>query len=141
MYTNILAAIDSTEKGNEVIAAVQDLAAATGAKVHVLHVEASEIIPAPGLVARVDLEDDRGARQVVDDALAKLAAAGVTADGDVVESLRDEVPSVLIRTATEKGSDLIVVGPEHHSLLDRILHGSVSHEVALRSPSSVLLVL
>lgn len=46
----------------------------------------------------------------------------------------------LIETAKAKSADLIVVGATRHGILERFLIGSVSYEVAVQAPCSVLVV-
>ena len=43
----------------------------------------------------------------------------------------------IVRKATEWGADLIVVGAQSHSRLERLFLGSVSHKVAAEAPCSV----
>jgi nucleotide-binding universal stress UspA family protein len=43
----------------------------------------------------------------------------------------------LVRAATERKADLVVVGAQSHSRLQRMFLGSVSHKVAAESPCSV----
>ncbi|MBI5706057.1 MAG: universal stress protein [Armatimonadetes bacterium] len=47
---------------------------------------------------------------------------------------------VLIETAKTKSADLLVVGATRHGVLERFLIGSVSYEVAVQAPCSVLVV-
>ncbi|MEU7885761.1 universal stress protein [Microbispora bryophytorum] len=136
MYTRILAAIDGSDRADRVIRAATDLARLTGATVHVLHAEASEAV----YDQVVALEDDATAHAVVDQALTRLREAGVEADGEVVDVLREGVPDAVLNRARAINADLIVLGPRHHGRLGALLGGSVSHEVGLHTPTSLLLV-
>lgn len=141
MYKNILAAVDGSAHGTAVLDAVSSLAKLTGGRVHVIHVRPSEVIAA-GLTggAVVSLEETANGRQVVDEALTRLRADGITAEGEVDEGLRQDLAGILVERAEELGSDLIAVGPGHYSGISHLLHTSVSQGVAKTSPVSVLLV-
>lgn len=140
MYKNILAAVDGSAHGTGVLGTVASLAALTGAAVHVIHVRPSTVLT-DGISGGVyTAEEAAEGRQVVDDALARLRADGVTAEGEVDEGLREDLAAILVERAADLGSDLIVVGPGHYSGISALLHTSVSRGVAKASPVSVLLV-
>ena len=141
MYKNILAAVDGTAHGAAVLDAVAPLAKLTGATVHVIHIRPLQVVRgafAPSTV--VAAEEDADGQQVVDDALARLRADGVTAEGEVDDGLREDLADILVERARELGSDLIAVGPGHYSGISALLHSSVSRGVARTAPASVLLV-
>lgn len=48
--------------------------------------------------------------------------------------------SVLLERAAQEKHDLIVMGASRHSIVERVLLGSVSHEVATHAPCSALVV-
>ncbi|WP_405579742.1 universal stress protein [Streptomyces sp. NBC_01190] len=141
MYKKILTAVDNSSHGTAVLDAVTSLAKLTGAEVHVIHVLPSQIISG-GLTGGsvVPVEESAEGRQVVDAAVARLRADGITADGEVDEGLREDLAAILVERAEALGSDLIAVGPGHYSGIAALLHTSVSRGVAKNSPVSVLLV-
>ncbi|WP_329130801.1 universal stress protein [Streptomyces sp. NBC_01476] len=141
MYKNILTAVDGSAHGSAVLDEVTSLAKLTGAAVHVIHIRPSQII-AGGLTGGTvfTVEEAAEAQQVVDDALARLRAAGITADGEVDEGLKEDLAGILVERAAALGSDLIAVGPGHYSGIAALLHTSVSRGVAKAAPVSVLLV-
>jgi nucleotide-binding universal stress UspA family protein len=141
MYKNILTALDGSSHGTAVLDAVSSLAKLTGGRVHVIHIRASEVI-AGGLTggAVIPVEEEADGRRVVDEALARLRADGITAEGEVDEGLREDLAGILVERAEALGSDLIAVGPGHYSGISALLHTSVSRGVAKTSPVSVLLV-
>jgi nucleotide-binding universal stress UspA family protein len=136
MYKHILTAIDSSPRGDRVLDAVEYLAGITGADVQVLHAEERQVIADQV----VDLETDEEARAVVEQAVARLRGAGITADGEVIHVLHEAVPDNILTRARELDSDLIVLGPRHHGRLGALLGASVSHEVSLHASVSLLLV-
>jgi nucleotide-binding universal stress UspA family protein len=141
MYKNILAAVDGSSHGAAVLDAVTSLAKLTGATVQVIHIRPSQIISG-GLTggAVVAVEETAEGRQVVEEALTRLRADGITAGGEVDEGLREDLAAILVERAEALGSDLIAVGPGHYSGISALLHTSVSRGVAKTSPVSVLLV-
>lgn len=142
MYKNILAAVDGTAHGASVLDAASSLAKLSGATVHVIHIRPLQVLGAPFAPAAgvVPAEADADARKVVDEALARLRAEGITAEGEVDDGLREDVAEILVERARELGSDLIAVGPGHYSGISALLHSSVSRGVARTAPASVLLV-
>ena len=76
-------------------------------------------------------------RRVADDAVARLRAAGIEADGVVCEG---PAPKEIVAQATAWDADLIVVGTRGHGLLRRLIVGSTARTVALHAPMSVLVV-
>ncbi|MFD1930102.1 MULTISPECIES: universal stress protein [Nonomuraea] len=136
MYQHILTAIDGSTRAARVMDAVEYLAKATGAAVHVLHADEAEAV----YDRVVDLEDDDVAQAVIDREVVRLRAAGVNAEGEVADVLHENVADLIVTRARELGSDLIVLGPGHHGRIGALLGSSVSHEVSLRAPASLLLV-
>jgi nucleotide-binding universal stress UspA family protein len=140
MYKNILAAVDGTCHGAGVLDAVASLAALTGAAVHVIHIRPAQVVT-DGISGGVyATEEAAEGRQVVDEALARLRAGGLSADGEVDEGLREDLAGILVERAGALGSDLIAVGPGHYGGFAGLFHTSVSHGVARSAPVSVLLV-
>ncbi|GAA0407746.1 universal stress protein [Microbispora corallina] len=136
MFTSILVAVDASSRSGRILTEVEDLARATGAAVHVLHADESEVV----YDQMVELEDGATAAATVDQAVARLRAAGLTADGEVVEVLHENVPYAVLERARALRADLVVLGPRHHGRIGALLGGSVTHEVSLHTPVSLLLV-
>ncbi|MET9218943.1 universal stress protein [Streptomyces sp. NPDC088197] len=140
MYKKILAAVDGSAHGSAVLDAVSALAKLTGGTVQVIHIRPSQVISGGITSTVVPVEESAESRKVVDDALARLRADGITADGEVDEGLTEDLAAILVERAEALGSDLIAVGPGHYSGISALLHPSVSRAVAKSSPVSVLLV-
>jgi nucleotide-binding universal stress UspA family protein len=136
VFKNILAAIDGSPRSARVLDAARRLAGATAAAVHVLHADESKVadhqIVAP--------EDDGATLGAVRQTLDELIWAGVAAKWEVVDVTHENLPDLVLRRARELGSDLIVLGPRHHSRIGALLGASVNHAVSLHMPMSVLLV-
>lgn len=88
---------------------------------------------------RIEAQHERG-RQLatqVDEAVAALRRAGGLADSEVREG---DAADQLMRAASERGADLVVVGTRGLHGLGRLLLGSVARNVLLHAPASVLVV-
>jgi hypothetical protein len=89
--------------------------------------------------SRAVAQQERG-RQLatqVDEAVAALRRAGCLADRELREGDRADQ---LIRAATERHADLVVVGARGLHGLGRLLLGSVARNVLLHTSASVLVV-
>lgn len=140
MYKSILAAVDGSSHGTAVLEATASLAKLTGATAHIIHIRPSQVISGGFTSAVVPTEENDESRRVVEEAVTRLRAEGVTADGEVDEGLREDLAGILVERAEEIGADLIAVGPGHYSGIAALLHPSVSRGVAKQSRVSVLLV-
>ncbi|MGW0086867.1 universal stress protein [Streptomyces sp. NPDC003393] len=135
MFHRILVAVDGTSSPSGAVRVTAELAAATGAKVRVLHIDPSEVV----YDTVVDLEDDAAAHQVLDSAVATLRQAGVQADGELLDGLTSDVAHAVNEAAEAFGADLIVVSPHHRSRLAAWFAPSVSEAIAHTSRIAVLL--
>lgn len=79
---------------------------------HVVHIRPSQVISG-GLTggAVVTVEEAAEGKQVVDEALTRLRADGITAEGEVDEGPREDLAGILVERAEALGSDLIAVAP------------------------------
>ena len=89
------------------------------------------------LVERTLEEIHRQARRVVDDALAKAKAAGIAAEGNVLEG---QPVCEIVAYAKRIGANAIVIGTHGRSGLSRLFMGSVAEGVLRSSAIPVLTV-
>lgn len=128
MYRNLLVPVEPTGCSREVSIHASQLAAAFGARVHLLHVLAP-----PAGVHMDDRHLGRPVREVLaeesDKALDGLAA--LFAEGVEVRRVRREgdVATAILQAAREVGADLIVMGTHGRTGLRRLLMGSVAEAV------------
>ncbi|MFJ8542332.1 universal stress protein [Streptomyces sp. NPDC093586] len=135
MFKSILVAVDSSPARHSVIRLAGDMARLTGAEISVLHVAPSTAT----IAAVVSLEDDAEARAILDDALARLREAGVTAEGTVTRALTTAIATTISSTARERQADLLILSPHHRGTLEALINPRVSDAVAHRGRTAVLL--
>ena len=142
MYQRILAAVDATPNEADVLAQTIQLAQLTGATVHVLHV-ALDHIGTGDILGGSAAKDDVDPREVtiVQDALAQLREAGVTAEGELVTATEHDIAATIVERARTLNVQLIVLGRTLHQGASKLFRASVADQVIHQHPSaSILLV-
>ena len=142
MYKRILAAIDATPNEAEVLAQTIQLARLTGATVQVLHV-ALDHIGTGDILGGSAATDDVDPREVtvVQDALAQLREAGVTAAGELMTAPEHDIAAAIVERAKTLDVQLIVLGRTLHRGVSKLFRASVAEQVIHQHPSaSILLV-
>ncbi len=143
MIESMLVATDGSETAGEAVSQAADLAAGTGAKVHVM--TAYQPLRARVATGRTvdpessqwQLAQDSWADTVLDDACAVLRLRGVEAQP---HARKGDPADAIIELAEELGADLIVVGNKGLTGARRFLLGSVPDKVSHHAPCSVLIV-
>lgn len=139
MYRHILAAVETHEEGQPVLARARDLARQFGAKLSVLHVvEYLPVDPAGDalLTTPVDLSRERAAQA---EARLREWCKNLDIPADQARVAVGTITAEILRAAQESGTDLIVVG--HHPR--RGLAALFSHTeggVVQRAPCDVLAI-
>jgi nucleotide-binding universal stress UspA family protein len=121
MYDRILVAIDaSPDSPDDSLNRTTQFALMTGGRVHLLHVARGHIIPTDisagsgfGIRSAEDDVDVRE-RQIVQDAVDQLAAAGIDVHGEMIEATEHDAADVIVQRAKELDVDIIVLGYNHH---------------------------
>jgi len=147
MYDRILVAVDTTpDENNTALQRTEQFARMAGSTVYLLHVARGHIVPMDIIGgssrAVVTAEDDAESldRQVVQDAVDHLAAAGIDAHGEIVSATEHDIAEVILQRAKELNVDLIVLGHEHHRGPGRGFRSSVAeHVIHQHPPYSILL--
>ena len=135
---HILLAIDSGAPSWEATRLAVHLAPKLKGPVTVL----SLLVPGP---QQREAKDQRGreheaVRELVDDVVKELVAAGVEAKGEVLSCNPKEVAREILGAATRLDADMIVMGSRARGELTGLLLGSVSHEVAMGASCPVVIV-
>ena len=98
MYKNLLVAVDHSEITERVLGAARDLASLSHGEVWVLHLREREVMPRAGLMAR---ESPDEAQATVDAAVEELTAAGITARGEVRNTIFGYAAREIVADAIE----------------------------------------
>jgi nucleotide-binding universal stress UspA family protein len=137
MFGTILLAVDEKGRPSGAIDLLAKLAAGSGDKVVVVHVRPLHNYGRGGVFT---LESDEEAQQLVQEQVAKLSAAGVSAVGEAHRALDSYVDRALLDVADQHGAGLIVVGNRGRSDAVALVGGSVSHHVIKHSRVPVMVL-
>jgi nucleotide-binding universal stress UspA family protein len=152
MYERILVAIDATpEDDNITLHRAVVFAQRWGSIVHLLHVGRGHILPADitggaglGVTGRgvgwPEDDVDRRERDVVQQAVDKLSAAGIETHGELVNATEHDIAEVILQRAGELKVDLIVLGHEHHRGPGNAFRASVAEQVIRHHPPCSILL-
>jgi nucleotide-binding universal stress UspA family protein len=137
MYRRILVALENSGADKALVPHVRDLARLAGAELLLVHV-------ADGWVARnfdalklAESEEIRADRDYLERTAAELRAGGLPVS---VHLAMGEPAREILRTADEKGCDLIAMTSHGHRFVADVLLGSTISEVRHKATVPVLLV-
>ena len=145
MYRNILIATDGSKLAEMAVSHGVSLAQSTGAKVTALIVEApfnvfnvpeSQIRQMPEAFAKHAEHVKQHATKVLNHVADVAKAAGVACESIQVED--DQPYQAIIKTAEDKGCDLIVMASHGRSGISAVLLGSVTNKVLTHTKIPVL---
>lgn len=136
----VLACVDESTRSRSSVEMIKRLQKGTFGKIVILSVEPINIVPAGFGLAPFPIESlihETNAQKVVDEVADELSGFAETVVG--VKGV-GRPANVIYEKAREFEADLVVLGANRGSLLERALIGSVSFEVATEAPCSVLVV-
>jgi nucleotide-binding universal stress UspA family protein len=144
MYKRMLISIDaSPDSSDNSLSRTVQFATMAGCSVHLLHVAQGHIIPGDisagsGLGVRAAEDDvDVRERQVVQDAVDTLAAAGIEVHGEMIEATRHDAADVILQRARELDVDIIVLGYQHYrasGVAEQVIRGRPRCSILLARP-------
>jgi len=137
VYERFLVAIDHSESTPRVLEAVKSLGKRTGAEVVVLHLREHEMLGREGPLATEQVGE---AHVDVDEAVAELTAAGLKAEGVVLETIWGHAAREIVETAKERDASVIVMGSRGNSELTSLIVGSTAHKVLHLTDRPVLII-
>jgi nucleotide-binding universal stress UspA family protein len=137
----ILCAVDFSPGSLAALAQALNVAQETGARLLVVHaVELPPVvpdIPPAANLSAVAAQLEADARRRLYDLIPEAARAYCTVEIAVVEG---RAHREILRTATDRKADLIVMGVQGRDALDLLLFGSTTHHVLRAAPCPVLVV-
>src|SRR5579864_8192094 len=125
-FNRILLATDGSEHATAAVGVTSSFARASGAAVRVVHVWNLEVHHRHGVW---DVETRSEAGQLISQAVKRLRALGVDADGEISRADNDHVGSAIAGVARQFSADLVVVGSRGLTEWQAMLRHSVSHDV------------
>jgi manganese transport protein len=137
MYQRILVALENGHADEAILPHISDLARVHGSELLLVHVAdgfAARNYERLQLAESQEMKDDRA---YLEAAAEKMRARGLTVDTCL--ALGDPAGEIL-KTAAERGCDLIAMTTHGHRLLGDIVYGSTINEVRHRAEIPVLLV-
>lgn len=146
MISSILVCVDGTRAARKAIALSSEIARASNATLHLLHVVKEQHLP-EALQDFVEAEKLTGppeqvlhqiARHVLDDAVRLAEQAG--APQVTTEIMTGPVARTIIAYAKQRNVDMIAIGTRGGSDFDEVLLGGVSRRVSALAPCPCLLV-
>lgn len=145
MYKNILVAIDDSETSRCALDEAINIARATNAKLHIVHVADEVLLGMHQRTVSTKLNLDHAMAAIRSAGVtiledARAAASGIEAETILLETMKRRVSEVLVDKSRELGCDLIVIGRHGQRGLARLILGSVAEQVAKIADASVLLV-
>ena len=137
MYKSLLVAVDHSEITERVLGAACEMASLSQSEVWVLHLREREIMPKAGLMAR---ESPDEAQATVDTAVEKLTAAGITARGEVRNTIFGYAAREIVADAIEHDVGVIIMGSRGRGDLAGLVLGSTAHKVLHLADRPVLVI-
>ena len=145
MYRNILVAIDDSETSRCALDEAINIAKATNAKLHIVHVADEVLLGMHQRTVSTKLNLDHAMAAIRSAGVtiledARAAASGIEAETILLETMKRRVSEVLVDKSRELGCDLIVIGRHGQRGLATLILGSVAEQLAKIADASVLLV-
>jgi len=140
MFQKLVVAVDKSEPSDRTVEAARELAQATGASVHLIHIVERVAVPQGRFTAGFDLEDPAEAEQLLATELATMTGAGVTATASVVEARAGHAAQEIVDAAKADGADVIVMGCRGRSELTALVLGSTAFKVLHATDRPVLII-
>jgi nucleotide-binding universal stress UspA family protein len=144
MYKRILVVIDaSPDSPDDSLERTTQFARMTGGTIHLLHVARTHLIPTDisagaGLGVRTGEDDyEVRERQVVQEAVDRLSAAGIPVHGELISATDHDVSDVILQRADELGVDIVVLGYQHHrgsTVAERLIRRHPPYSILLARP-------
>jgi nucleotide-binding universal stress UspA family protein len=142
MFRSIVVGTDGSENAAEAVRQAAALAAALGARVHLVCVY--EPVPSAGSGEGAAHEESGWLlrpREAVDATLEEAAGAFAAAGVEVERyAQRGDPADAILDVAEERGADLIIVGNRGRTGAKRFLLGSVPNRISHHAPCAVLII-
>jgi nucleotide-binding universal stress UspA family protein len=141
MYKRILVPVDGSDTSTKALVAALDLAREGKGRVRIIHV-LDELVYLSGYEYGVEALAfaRQAAQKILAEAMAVAKAAGVPAEGKLLEQPGVRLGDVVADQARAWEADLVVVGTQGRRGIGRVLLGSGAEQVIRLAPVPVLAV-
>jgi len=140
-YKTIVCATDFSEPAEAALAQATDLATASNAELHLVHVFRYPYIDYPWYSDTLPESIMNDVRAAAEKHLAEEARKVEARGGRVTMHLLEGMPAMAIAQVVEETqADLLVIGTRAHQGLAHLVLGSVAERTARRVPCNVLIV-
>ncbi len=146
MVAHVLVPVDGSKHAEKAVRLAAEIAAASGARLTLLHVAAIDEVPkeltrfaeieSVGEAAAADVRRIIGER-ILESAEAIARKAGVAKPALMLDY--GDAAETILAVAARRKADLIVIGSRGLGRLKALLMGSVSQKIAAHAPCSVLI--
>jgi nucleotide-binding universal stress UspA family protein len=137
MKKTVLLAVDTSSHVSAAAEMTRELCRDSGDEVIVLHVH--EFATGRWGRMQVDCSDGAGER-VVDEVVAAMKGAGVTANGEIREAQFGHIARNILAAADEHDARIVVLGASGRTDVPHLPFGSVSHRLLHSATRPVLIV-
>lgn len=138
MYDKILVPVDHSAPSDRAVLAARDLALLSKGEVWVLHLREHEGGSKTGPIP--PLETPADAKAEIEGVVKVLTDAGVTAHGEVWNTIFGHAAKEIVAQAKEIGADVIVMGSRGRGDLAGLVLGSTAHKVIHLTDRPVLAI-
>ena len=144
MYKKILVAIDGSHTSSLALQEAIKLAQEQSARLRLVHVidKFPFITADAGMMDNAQLEEIlfKAGQDVIDEARAKVTAAGLEVETALPENLTQRIATVIVEEAKGWSADLIVVGTHGRRGIQHLVLGSVAEGVTRAATMPILLI-
>lgn len=144
MYKKILVAIDGSHTSSLALQEAIKLAQEQSARLRLVHVidEFPFITADAGMMDNAQLEEIlfKTGQDIIDEARAKVIAAGLEVETALPENLTQRIATVIVEEAKGWSADLVVVGTHGRRGIQHLVLGSVAEGVTRAAIMPILLI-
>ena len=143
MYQKILVPIDGSTTSNTALQEAIKLAQLHHAQLEVVHVFEDILYWVDdNYINYAELQETirASSQRILDEALALVQQAGLTAETKLFEAKNERTANIIIAEAERWQAELIVIGTHGRSGFSRLVLGSVAEGIARAAPIPVLLI-
>lgn len=138
-FGTIMVAVDKSDQSHRAVVVARDLALATGATVHLVHIREHEVVVGKS-GGSFERETDEEAASLLESELAVLREGGADVVADVRRGRLDETARAILHVADEISADVLVIGLRGPSAFSSLMLGGTAYKILHAAKRPVLAV-